>query len=603
MALLLLLPFRLAAEAASRASWPPSYGDAASARQPRGSGSTFFEPGVFSDANATMVNSGTPLGVPADADCAVRELAYDFGRSLKPERGGFRTLYDALQLGACGVAAPPSAREWVPPSIALPQRARSTLHVVPAGLPLPPADRAPLPPTGSADRPFTSITAAVEASRAMAKPVEILLRQGTHFITSGALPGGGPVELGPDDSGLRIANYPGEEAVLSGAVPLHPQWKASSICGQHRAAGSCFEAVLPTVTSITGLRRNGVREIRARWPNFDEELDWVDQDGVYHVHNGHDGWVTAPTGWNMHGENMNGVAGAWPPAEEARTLTVGGGDWPGVHWPMHEMINSSNGTLAPTNDQWTGEGDWGEYWLGVGGTCADRTPAMGYWCAPHAPRGISAANHPGGLHAQAVRGRRWQDPAGAIVHAWMPYHWYTYMFEVRRAVLLPNSSKPARLFPGTNAIWGLCSHPSVCREGIRLIGNTSSLSGCQHAAMSDSSAATFSSYTYFHLTFPQPLWRGLCYGLNSRVTSPRNQSGADSGVLASAGDSFLEFARGGFQGGEGVTAAAVNNSNWYIENVLEVRAELALHTCSVRGDPTWLQLICSVCNCRSGHDN
>ena len=65
---------------------------------------------------------------------------------------------------------------------------------------------------------------------------------------------------------------------LSGGVPLDPQWAPSPACG-----AGCFEAALPSVAAIPGLRRDGVREIRARWPNFDEELDSVDESGVYHV--------------------------------------------------------------------------------------------------------------------------------------------------------------------------------------------------------------------------------------------------------------------------------------------------------------------------------
>lgn len=40
-------------------------------------------------------------------------------------------------------------------------------------------------------------------------------------------------------------------------------------------------------------------------------------------------------------------------------------------------------------DTWTGEGAWGQHWLGLQGLCADRHPPAGYWCAPRAPRGIS----------------------------------------------------------------------------------------------------------------------------------------------------------------------------------------------------------------------
>ena len=44
------------------------------------------------------LNPGTPQGVPASFDCAVREFAWEYGKHLLPDRGEFRTLFDALQL-------------------------------------------------------------------------------------------------------------------------------------------------------------------------------------------------------------------------------------------------------------------------------------------------------------------------------------------------------------------------------------------------------------------------------------------------------------------------------------------------------------------------
>ena len=70
----------------------------------------------WSDTNG-MVHSGTPGGVPASADCAIRQFAYEQGRKMAPQRGDFKSLYDALQLGACPGASPEPelADEWTPP--------------------------------------------------------------------------------------------------------------------------------------------------------------------------------------------------------------------------------------------------------------------------------------------------------------------------------------------------------------------------------------------------------------------------------------------------------------------------------------------------------
>jgi len=188
------------------------------------------------------------------------------------------------------------------------------------------------PNTGSITTPFSTLEAAVERSRTLTKPLDIILRAGAYYLTN-------TIELGPKDSGLRIANYPNEEAIISGGIPLQPAWKdASAECGP-----GCFAAYLPNTTSIPGFRRDGVREIRARWPDFDEELDSVDKYGNYLVHDGNNGWAHSKD-WVMNGTDINGFD-VWPPVSPAKTHIVTADDWPGVEWPMQEMIVDKNGDL------------------------------------------------------------------------------------------------------------------------------------------------------------------------------------------------------------------------------------------------------------------
>ena len=116
-----------------------------------------------------------------------------------------------------------------------------------------------------------------------------------------------------------------------------------------------------------------MREIRARFPNFDPELDST-INGTRHYHDGRDGFISAKTTWVPSTTGtMNGIDG-WPPKDVATTFVIRDTDWPGVEWPMNIM---TNGTVDP--DTWTGEGEFGEYWLGAGGTCVDRDPPVGYW--------------------------------------------------------------------------------------------------------------------------------------------------------------------------------------------------------------------------------
>ena len=214
--------------------------------------------------------------------------------------------------------------------------------------------------------PFASIRAAVDAvvaTRALGQAAHVVLRGGTHFVKE-------TIQLTSAHSRLTIRNFDGEEAVVSGGVNLTQPWEPSLRCT------GCFEMDLSkqNIKQVHGLRRDGVREIRARFPNFDPELDST-IDGQRHFHDGRDGWISGKTQWIPSTTGtMNGISG-WPPKDVAKTFVIRDSDWPGVEWPMNIMTNS---TVDP--DKWTGEGEWGEYWLGAGGTCVDRDPPVGYWC-------------------------------------------------------------------------------------------------------------------------------------------------------------------------------------------------------------------------------
>lgn len=201
------------------------------------------------------------------------------------------------------------AGEWLAPSIEVPEGS-NVLYVAAHSGTHPDAD-------GSEEAPFTSLASAVQvfrslvfsrfepsqygdfyhehpycvsqASRSLSNPSTILLREGTHFLDA-------TIHLGSQDSGLTIQNAPGEKAVVSGGKPLQTAWKPSAVCD------GCYEASLSgQTTTLAGLRRNDVREIRARYPNFDPELGSV-IDGVQHVHDGRDGWITAKTNWVAEGQ-------------------------------------------------------------------------------------------------------------------------------------------------------------------------------------------------------------------------------------------------------------------------------------------------------------
>jgi hypothetical protein len=152
-----------------------------------------------------MVNSGTPPGVPASFDCAIRSAAWEYGKKLMPARGSFRSLYDALQLGACsddaaGQHTPHDV--WMPPTDPLPTD-QSVLYVNPMGTAV------------HSDLTFGTVHEAVEASRKLrerhGQAMTIALRAGVHYLPA-------TLNLGPADSGLTLRSYPGETAMWAALI-------------------------------------------------------------------------------------------------------------------------------------------------------------------------------------------------------------------------------------------------------------------------------------------------------------------------------------------------------------------------------------------------
>ena len=237
-------------------------------------------------APVPLTHGGSPVGVSLETDCAIRQLAYEYGRKIQPSRGAFKTLHDALQLGACGVpleeqdahTGNANMGEWRAAAQPPTPHAAIELVVEPVRGDDDAALAAVVSRAAGPAAPFATIAAAVSASTAArsssSQPVHIMLRGGTHFVAE-------TIELTDAHSHLTIRNADGETAVVSGGVNLTAAWATSKQCA------GCFEMDLKAagVRQILGLRRNGVREIRARYPNFDPELDST-IEGKRHFHDG-----------------------------------------------------------------------------------------------------------------------------------------------------------------------------------------------------------------------------------------------------------------------------------------------------------------------------
>jgi hypothetical protein len=180
------------------------------------------------------------------------------------------------------------------------------------------------------------------------------------------------------------------------------------------------------LNEMPGLRLNGRRAIRAKYPNGDPEMSGHYLLGADAGMGGGDyvkGWtpLTAKTEWVKPARK--------PDAEE---LVATAKDWPSVEWPMSEDGGSS----------WTGEGDWGEYHLGLGGYCDDLSPPVGYWCSMEPPRGqcwdrktntgsgcTQTHMSPDGMVLE--RALQYSDPTTAVVQSWRGGgRWFTQQWRV-----------------------------------------------------------------------------------------------------------------------------------------------------------------------------
>eukprot|EP00041_Stephanoeca_diplocostata_P027514 m.757752 g.757752 ORF g.757752 m.757752 type:complete len:945 (+) comp23189_c0_seq1:37-2871(+) len=142
-------------------------------------------------------------------ECNFRMLSYEYGLKLRPDLSPNVLAFDALELNSmCGVSRPkdvPAA--W--PSFPTPSNDEAYFVDFIHG-----KDEN----SGTMTSPFKTLSAAIMATRKhVLGPRAVLLRKGIHYLTD-------TITLGAADSNLVIQNYNGEEAWISGGVPLTTDW-------------------------------------------------------------------------------------------------------------------------------------------------------------------------------------------------------------------------------------------------------------------------------------------------------------------------------------------------------------------------------------------
>ena len=116
---------------------------------------------------------------------------------------------------------------------------------------------------GTVSSPFATVRRALAAVRAGASPPSVWLREGTYFEQ---------INVTAADSGVTIASYPGERAVVSGGFDLGKLTWTKAPTGVSTAGTTVYKAALEKplpsdVLTFPGLFRDGRRLTRARFPN------------------------------------------------------------------------------------------------------------------------------------------------------------------------------------------------------------------------------------------------------------------------------------------------------------------------------------------------
>ncbi|XP_065183777.1 uncharacterized protein LOC135814571 [Sycon ciliatum] len=310
-------------------------------------------------------------------DCKMRQLAIDYARKLQPDRSKmhFQQIADALN-GAqeaqdCNVSV-----EHIPDDH--PDRPKFPVFELPKAGKMLYVDASKGKDTnaGTESLPLQTIGHAVEVARGSGGAT-IILRAGTFYLAEA-------IVLGAADSNLVFQNYNGEEVWVSGAMPVNPKWSAFNTSGANVYVADLSALKLD---EVLGMRVNGMRAIRARYPNADPEMGFGSSLKAKH-------WL------------------------------------PPIHPPKPDKDIFPAEPLRNTTPRM-----FQRYVLGIGGSCDGFTPPAGYWCSSNTAGG-------GGVTYRITSGMvvdksvlphmPYKDGSTAIIQAWRPGHWASWMFDVSK---------------------------------------------------------------------------------------------------------------------------------------------------------------------------
>jgi len=470
------------------------------------------------------IQSSRPLDADQELDCMWRKLAMRYAVQLQPwlDKKHISALLDATALSSlCPQVDVDEVIVNAPEHVTESMR----IHADDATVYADSGARGSDANTGEIDAPFKTISAAVAACRTKRKAAgtlcNVLLRGGTFHLNA-------TVQLEGLDSGLRIASYPGEKAVISGGLKMEDlQWTpVPSRAGVFVTSLARYAEKLPR--GVPALRHRDRRVSIARYPNANPELDLFPK-----------GYIMEKTNWKkpeFHGEVCD---------------------------PNTLCGKSKNVTIAVT-DAW--HGMYQNYTVGVGGACERYDPPESPWCSgdfyllrqfpemhTRSPSGVDYGAH--------LPNAPYKKHEGTIVHAWRPGHWYSWMFEVGQNQSAPHEVKVWSVSKDVNAIYGQVPGPKASTDLVAYLGEFASQDGCWGACNASSACHGWA----WHTPSFDASWAKQCYGLKTQSWAPQADVGVVSGRGPHREGGVYTFSAGGNQGGEG----SDEGGEWWIEGAEE----------------------------------
>ena len=430
------------------------------------------------------VGGAAAWGPSPTFDCAMRKLAYTYGKQLLPRMGEYESLYYALDLNDTTCSTPMASN------------AASSGKVARAPAPLPLGAKLFVDPTagsdasklGAMESPLRTVQEALNRAAIIEPTPAVVLREGTHYIADSLL-------LTPAHSNLHMLGYPGETATISGGIVLtNLDWKPYVTPTPAPASEWTTEDNDDYVWSYVGgdpnfptlgkpASKEACQALCAAHKDC-HAYTWHDTnqggyslmcvgrlDGAYVEHqlsghySGHDASATpyppagtpniyvtsvnsplveAMTGLQMNGERATIARYPNQPGGVETSCgydcVVAGGS---ADWTPPDMNKYGNVTyytdLVPAherNDSAAGGGldNWfSHYMIGVNGLCYVYDPPVSYWCSEYTSGGgASAFRTPSGVtpHAGALPNSPYADASQALFFVWRPARWANWMFEI-----------------------------------------------------------------------------------------------------------------------------------------------------------------------------